>query len=365
MKKRFFLLAFCLLAVVFLLAGCAVSRNTGRTEHVHSYRLVSDSATCLRGGERVEVCLTCKQERRFSSLALGHDYEVTEHRNAACTVDGIHVEECSRCGARNESILLATGHTYLLDMETTASCDQGGERVEKCSACGDKKTTSFSPTAHKLVHYNGVSPTCTEAGFNAYDACANCGYTTYAVLAPLGHDKVTHEAQASTCSVPGNLAYETCSRCDYTTYQALPLNDVHTFQNGVCSGCNRAAPILSGKWRINDTINFDVICPEGETVNIDLDCNVNFSCEIPDAYLPTSETVNYSAFAVVGYRYYDSSSGTYTSSVTNMKYGDTIVNGFYTGWTEEYYQTIDFGSEYQEVDIIFYDWFVSNATKVE
>lgn len=363
MKKRTALIVLLLLAVAAVFAGCSAPRDNGGEEHVHRYQKISDSATCLGPGERVDICLTCKHERRAPSSALGHSYAVTEHRDETCIADGIHVETCARCGARTERTMAATGHTFVLDTVTTASCEQGGERIEKCSSCGEEKKTAFSATAHELVHYDAKAPTCTEGGYNAYDACENCGYTTYAVQGPLGHDKVTHEEKASTCSIPGNDAYDTCSRCDYTTYKALPLNDTHTYRNGVCTGCKRAEPILFGKWRFNDVINFDALNKTGE---IKETWNVNFSIEEPkNPLFPNyTEQVQYSSLTVVGVRQYSVPDDVFVSTMIGMDYDDTEAAGFLGGWFEEYYKTLDFGSEYQEINATFYDWFVSNATRV-
>ena len=73
-------------------------------------------------------------------------------------------------------------------------------------------------------------PTCTEIGWNAYEACSRCNYTTtYQELPALNHDLEQHAAKAPTCTEIGWDAYETCSRCDYTTYTEQPALN-HDYQ---------------------------------------------------------------------------------------------------------------------------------------
>ncbi|MBR3423681.1 MAG: S-layer homology domain-containing protein, partial [Clostridia bacterium] len=48
--------------------------------------------------------------------------------------------------------------------------------------------------------------------------CTRCDYSTYAEKAALGHDLAHHDAKAPTCTEIGWDAYDACSRCDYSTY---------------------------------------------------------------------------------------------------------------------------------------------------
>ena len=82
----------------------------------------------------------------------------------------------------------------------------------------------FGPRGpHNLVHRDAKAPTCTEKGWNEYNACSRCSYTTYYTELPaLNHDLVPHAAKAPTCLDIGWNEYDTCSRCDHTTYAELP-----------------------------------------------------------------------------------------------------------------------------------------------
>nr|WP_239471179.1 hypothetical protein [Olsenella uli] len=61
--------------------------------------------------------------------------------------------------------------------ETTLTVPAGGATV----------TAAYEP--HVLTHHEGQAPTCTDAGWEAYDECA-CGYSTYEETPATGHDYV-------------------------------------------------------------------------------------------------------------------------------------------------------------------------------
>ena len=95
-----------------------------------------------------------------------------------------------------------------------------------CAYCYCKGTDTYvhpwygpDPNNHDLVHHDAKAPTCTEIGWNAYDACQRegCTYTTKVEIPALKHKLVHHDAKAPTCTETGWEEYDTCSRCDYTT----------------------------------------------------------------------------------------------------------------------------------------------------
>lgn len=97
-----------------------------------------------------------------------------------------------------------------------------------CTVC--KKEGEIDPNNHDLRPHAAKAPTCTEKGWNEYNACSRCDHTTYAELPALNHDLVPHAAKAPTCLDIGWNEYNTCSRCDYATYYAeLPAlgHDYH------------------------------------------------------------------------------------------------------------------------------------------
>ena len=101
--------------------------------------------------------------------------------------------------------------------------EKGWDAYEACKNC-NYTTRKELPAQHDLEQHAAKAPTCTEIGWNAYDTCSRCDYTTYTELTALKHDLVRHEAKAATCTEIGWDAYDTCSRldCNYTTYQEIP-----------------------------------------------------------------------------------------------------------------------------------------------
>ena len=150
-------------------------------------------------------CKNCGSTETCEILGY-RKYDSNSHR--------VYVTECQNChNDGNVSYLkVHTGGTE------TPTCTKG-KTCEKCGAEYGEK----DPNNHDLVHHDAKAPSCTEIGWNAYEACSRCNYTTtYQELPALNHDLEQHAAKAPTCTEIGWDAYETCSRCDYTTRKELP-----------------------------------------------------------------------------------------------------------------------------------------------
>ena len=102
--------------------------------------------------------------------------------------------------------------------------EPGWEAYEACTreGCGYSTYAEIPASGHSLTHHAGQAATCTEPGWEAYDTCSKCSYSTYQTLPALRHDLIHHAAKAATCTEPGWEAYDTCSKCSYSTYQTLP-----------------------------------------------------------------------------------------------------------------------------------------------
>ena len=189
--KKWLIRCLTVLAMVCLIPGI-VLKAAAETVPVH----------CLRCGSR-----ETREVLRYEK------YDSTYHR--------VYVTECQNC--HND------GNVTLLQVHTggteTPTCTKG-KTCEKCGAEYGEK----DPNNHDLVHHDAKAPSCTEIGWNAYEACSRCNYTTtYQELPALNHDLEQHAAKAPTCTEIGWDAYETCSRCDHTTYTELPALN-HDYQ---------------------------------------------------------------------------------------------------------------------------------------
>ena len=183
--------------------------RTCRTENEIIYKQFSyhtggtETPTCTTG----KICRLCWSEYGI----LGHDWDAWRPND-----DGTHTRSCKRSNCNEAETKSCTGGTATCS--TKAVCEAcGGEYGEK------------DPNNHDLEQHAAKAPTCTEIGWNAYEACKNCNYTTRKELPALNHDLEQHAAKAPTCTEIGWNAYETCSRCDYTTYAELPALN-HDYQ---------------------------------------------------------------------------------------------------------------------------------------
>ena len=127
-----------------------------------------------------------------------------------------------------------TDHRFVqgnMCLKSEATCVSTREYYVNCGSCYYQGTETYfdqygtiNPNNHDLKDYAAKAPTCTEVGWDAYEACQRegCGYSTYAEIPASGHSLTHHAGQAATCTEPGWEAYDTCSKCSYSTYKALP-----------------------------------------------------------------------------------------------------------------------------------------------
>ena len=191
--------------------------------------------TCITG----KICEKCGAEYGI----LGHDWgtwtsisnmNMHGHRcnrcnryeiayctggTATCSAEAVCVECGGAYGEKDSN-----NHDLVQHAAKAPTCtEKGWDAYEACSRC-DYTTRKELPAQHDLKQHAAKAPTCTEIGWNAYETCSRCDYTTYAELPALNHALVQHDAQAATCTEKGWDAYDTCSRlgCNYTTYQEIP-----------------------------------------------------------------------------------------------------------------------------------------------
>ena len=243
-----------------------LSDHTGGTE----------TPTCTTG----KICEKCGAEYGV----LGHDWGAWTPNYAS---NGTHTRRCKRCNAEETGSCsggYATcdtlgmcntcggsyygGHAWgewssAGNGTHTRSCTNYCREVDTAKCTGGKATCTAKavcevcdteygekdPNNHDLVHFRAKAPTCTEIGWDAYEACSRCDYTTRKELPALNHALVQHDAQAPTCTEKG-WAYETCSRsgCNYITRKELPVLNHNLVQHAA------KAPTCTEKgWDAYDT----------------------------------------------------------------------------------------------------------------
>ena len=174
------------------------------------------SATCITLG----TCTTCGGQY-YSAHTFpanqGWDSDAENHW-VSCTV-------CHEAKTKVGAHFFVQGNDSSC-LKSAATCVSPPVYYTNCAYCYRKGTDTYvhpwygpDPNNHDLVHHDAKAPTCTEIGWNEYDACQRegCTYTTKVEIPALKHKLVHHDAKAPTCTETGWEEYDTCSRCDYTT----------------------------------------------------------------------------------------------------------------------------------------------------
>ena len=174
------------------------------------------SATCITLG----TCSTCGGQY-YSAHTFpanqGWDSDAENHW-VSCTV-------CHEAKTKVGAHFFVQGNDSSC-LKSAATCVAPAVYYTNCDYCYHKGTDTYvdpyngpDPNNHDLVHHDAKAPTCTEIGWDEYDACQRegCTYTTKVEIPALKHKLVHHDAKAPTCTETGWEEYDTCSRCDYTT----------------------------------------------------------------------------------------------------------------------------------------------------
>ena len=151
---------------------------------------------------------------------------------ATCVAPAVYYTNCDYCYHKGTDTYVdlnngpdPNNHDLVHHDAKAPTCTEiGWDEYDACQREGCTYTTKVEIPAlkHKLVHHDAKAPTCTEIGWEEYDTCSRCDYTTKVELPALKHKLVHHDAKAPTCTEIGWDEYDTCSRCDYTTKVELP-----------------------------------------------------------------------------------------------------------------------------------------------
>ena len=177
--------------------------------HVHTpgeKQVVSiEPGTCTKM-EVTTYALYCTDETCGVQLASTSDYGSKDPDN--------HVEILERVGN-----------------ETPANCQTPYTYYKEtyCTGC-NKVITSDGPfqegeaLGHDLVLHEANAPTCTETGWEAYEACSRCDYSTYVELPAAGHNYSDWVVESNaTCTEEGVLRRD-CQECDHFETSTFPEN---------------------------------------------------------------------------------------------------------------------------------------------
>ena len=182
---------------------------------------------------------------------------------ATCVAPAVYYTNCDYCYHKGTDTYVdpyngpdPNNHDLVHHDAKAPTCTEiGWNEYDACQREGCTYTTKVEIPAlkHKLVHHDAKAPTCTENGWEEYDTCSRCDYTTKVELLALKHDLVHHDAKAPTCTETGWEEYDTCSRCDYTTKVEIPAPGHDYTEKVVKPTCGKGGYTLHTCKKCNDS----------------------------------------------------------------------------------------------------------------
>ena len=181
------------------------------------------------------VCHEAKTKVGAHFFVQGNDSSCLKSA-ATCVSPPVYYTNCAYCYRKGTDTYVhpwygpdPNNHDLVHHDAKAPTCTEiGWNEYDACQREGCTYTTKVEIPAlkHKLVHHDAKAPTCTEIGWNEYDACQRegCTYTTKVEIPALKHKLVHHDAKAPTCTEIGWNEYDACQRegCDYTTKVEIP-----------------------------------------------------------------------------------------------------------------------------------------------
>ena len=182
---------------------------------------------------------------------------------ATCVAPAVYYTNCDYCYHKGTDTYVdpyngpdPNNHDLVHHDAKAPTCTEiGWDEYDACQREGCTYTTKVELPAlkHNLVHHDAKAPTCTEIGWEEYDTCSRCDYTTKVELLALKHDLVHHDAKAPTCTEIGWEEYDTCSRCDYTTKVEIPAPGHDYTEKVVKPTCGKGGYTLHTCKKCNDS----------------------------------------------------------------------------------------------------------------
>ena len=179
-------------------------------------------ATCITLG----TCTTCGgQYYSAHAFPAGQNWHSDDKNHwLSCTV-------CHEAKTKMGAHWFVQGAVSVC-LKSAATCVAPAVYYTNCDYCYHKGTDTYvdpyngpDPNNHDLVHHDAKAPTCTEIGWDEYDACQRegCDYTTKVEIPAPGHD-YTEKVVKPTCG-KGGYTLHTCKKCNdsYKDHQTKTL----------------------------------------------------------------------------------------------------------------------------------------------
>ena len=212
------------------------------------------------------VCHEAKTKVGAHFFVQGNDSSCLKSA-ATCVSPPVYYTNCAYCYRKGTDTYVhpwygpdPNNHDLVHHDAKAPTCTEiGWNAYDACQREGCTYTTKVEIPAlkHKLVHHDAKAPTCTEIGWDEYDACQRegCTYTTKVELLALKHDLVHHDAKAPTCTEIGWNEYDACQRegCDYTTKVEIPAPGHDYTEKVVKPTCGKGGYTLHTCKNCNDS----------------------------------------------------------------------------------------------------------------
>ena len=212
------------------------------------------------------VCHEAKTKVGAHFFVQGNDSSCLKSA-ATCVSPPVYYTNCAYCYRKGTDTYVhpwygpdPNNHDLVHHDAKAPTCTEiGWNAYDACQREGCTYTTKVEIPAlkHKLVHHDAKAPTCTEIGWDEYDACQRegCTYTTKVELLALKHDLVHHDAKAPTCTEIGWNEYDACQRegCDYTTKVEIPAPGHDYTEKVVKPTCEKVGYTLHTCKNCNDS----------------------------------------------------------------------------------------------------------------
>ena len=208
------------------------------------------------------VCHEAKTKVGAHFFVQGNDSSCLKSA-ATCVSPPVYYTNCAYCYRKGTDTYVhpwygpdPNNHDLVHHDAKAPTCTEiGWNEYDACQREGCTYTTKVELPAlkHKLVHHDAKAPTCTEIGWEEYDTCSRCDYTTKVELPALKHKLVHHDAKAPTCTEIGWNEYDTCSRCDYTTKVEIPAPGHDYTEKVVKPTCGKGGYTLHTCKKCNDS----------------------------------------------------------------------------------------------------------------
>ena len=208
------------------------------------------------------VCHEAKTKVGAHFFVQGNDSSCLKSA-ATCVSPPVYYTNCAYCYRKGTDTYVhpwygpdPNNHDLVHHDAKAPTCTEiGWNAYDACQREGCDYTTKVEIPAlkHKLVHHDAKAPTCTEIGWEEYDTCSRCDYTTKVELLALKHNLVHHDAKAPTCTEIGWDEYDTCSRCDYTTKVEIPAPGHDYTEKVVKPTCGKGGYTLHTCKKCNDS----------------------------------------------------------------------------------------------------------------